>query len=117
MRNRRHPFKFFNPLCWFFYAGIPVSILFLWRLLKPDAEAKPLFITFALTLLVITPLYLARGEGERSAMYVLPFIAIPAAHMIDQVCKSARSLQPLAMTLLFLAAQCWLIESYLYTYW
>ena len=110
-------FKFFNPLCWFFYAGIPVSILFIWRLLKPDVDVKQLFITFALTLLIMTPLYLARGEGERSAMYVLPFIVIPAAHMIDQIGKSARSLQPFAMTVLFLAAQCWLIESYLYTYW
>ncbi|MCC6152356.1 MAG: glycosyltransferase family 39 protein [Candidatus Hydrogenedentes bacterium] len=110
-------FKFFNPICWFFYAGIPVSILFIWRLLKPNADVKTLFLAFALTLLVISPLYLARGEGERSAMYVLPFIAVPAAHMIDQIGRTARSLQPLAMTLLFLAAQCWLIESYLYTYW
>lgn len=110
-------FKFLNPLCWFFYAGIPVSLLFIWRMVKPDARTKPLFLSFALALLVMAPLYLARGEGERSAMYVLPFIVIPAAHMIDHIGKSARSLQPLAMTLLFLAAQCWLIESYLYTYW
>ena len=110
-------FKFFNPLAWAFFAGIPTTVLFLWRLFKPDAQSKTLFAVFALTLLVIAPLYLARGEGERSAMYVLQFIVIPAAHVLDELGKRARSLQPLAMTFVFLLAQSWLIESYLYTYW
>lgn len=110
-------FKFLNPLCWMFFAGIPTTCLFFWRLLKPDRAVKGLFITFGLTLLVLAPLYLARGEGERSAMYILPFVVIPAAHVLDELGKSARSFQPMAATFLFLACQSWLIESFLYTYW
>jgi hypothetical protein len=110
-------FKFFNPLSWAFFAGIPTTVLFLWRLFKPDTQSKTLFAVFALTLVVIAPLYLARGEGERSAMYVLPFIVVPAAHVLDELGQRARSLQPLAMTFVFLLAQSWLIESYLYTFW
>ncbi|NUM55394.1 MAG: glycosyltransferase family 39 protein [Candidatus Hydrogenedentes bacterium] len=110
-------FKFFNPLCWIFYAGIPTSLLFLWRVWKPSSASKPLFIVFLLTLFVLSPLYLARGEGERSAMYVFPFIVIPAAHLLDELGVKARSLQPLAMTFAFLLFQTWLMESYLYTFW
>jgi hypothetical protein len=110
-------YKFINPLCWFFYAGIPASLLFCWRLRRPSVETKPLFIIFALTLLTLNLLYLARGEGERSAMYIMPFIAAPAAHLIDEWVRQDRSLGPLAATLAFLAFQCWFIESYFYTYW
>lgn len=110
-------FKFLNPFCWIFFAGIPTSLLFLWRLFKPDLQYKSLFVVMLLTLFVLAPLYLARGEGERSAMYVLPFIVIPAAQMLDELGLKARSLQPLATTFTFLLLQVWLMESYLYTFW
>ncbi|GMU92936.1 MAG: hypothetical protein AMXMBFR4_19940 [Candidatus Hydrogenedentota bacterium] len=110
-------FRLLNPLCWIFFAGIPVSILFFLRVLKPDPEAKPLFLVFVLTLIVLTPLYLARGEGERSAMYILPFVLVPAAHMLDQICRNARSVSPAIVTFAFLAYQGWIIEYYLFTYW
>lgn len=109
--------KFLNPLCWFFFAGIPVSMMFMRALKRADESARTLFWLFLATLFVLNLLYLARGEGERSAMYVLPFVIIPAAYAVDQLARTHRSLAPLVATLLFLALQCWAIESYLYTYW
>jgi len=109
--------KFLNPLCWLYFAGIPVSLLFLRRLVKPEAATRTLFLMFALTLVVLDLLYLARGEGERSAMYIIPFLVAPAAHMIDCIGHETRSIVPLAATVCFLAAQCWFTETMLYTYW
>jgi hypothetical protein len=70
-----------------------------------------------LTLAVLSFTYLGRGEGERSAMYILPFVALPAAHLIDQIGRMTRSFAPLAVTAAFLGLQCWAIESVLYTFW
>lgn len=109
--------KILNPACWFFFAGIPVSLLFLWRLTRPESGTKTLFIVFAFTLATLAFLYLARGEGERSAMYLLPFVVLPAAHMLDQIGRTARSITPLLATAAFLAFQCWFIESCFHTYW
>ncbi|MBI5094326.1 MAG: glycosyltransferase family 39 protein [Candidatus Hydrogenedentes bacterium] len=109
--------KVFNPLCWLYFAGIPVSVLFFSRLRHAAAGTRTLFVIFALTLVVLDFLYLARGEGERSAMYVFPFLALPAAHLLDDLGTRCQSLRPLATTLTFLAFQCWLTESYFYTYW
>ena len=109
--------KFLNPLCWLYFAGIPVSVLFLRRLLKPEPDTRTLFLLFALTLLVLDLFYLARGEGERSAMYIIPFLVVPAAHLLDRIGRETRSIGPLAATVCFLAAQCWLTETMLYTYW
>jgi hypothetical protein len=50
-------------------------------------------------------------------MYVLPFMVLPGAHLLDQVGGAARSLAPLAVTAVFLALQYWAIESVLYTFW
>jgi hypothetical protein len=110
-------FRLLNPLCWFYYAGIPVSVLFVWRLLRRDPERHGLFVVFLLTLAALNFLYLARGEGERSAMYIIPFLAIPAAHLLEEFAAARGRLAPVGATLAFLAAQCWLTESVLYTYW
>jgi MFS family permease len=109
--------KLLNPLAWLYFAGIPVSVLFFRRLVRPEADTRILFIIFALTLLVLDVLYLARGEGERSALYVFPFVLVPAAHALHRIGEDARSHAPLLATAAFLAFQCWLTESYLYTYW
>lgn len=109
--------KLANPACWFYYAGIPVSVLFLWRIVRPESETKRLFLGFAATLLVLNLLYLARGEGERSAMYVFPFMAVPAAHLLDRLGRDAGSAAPLVASLAFLGFQCWFTESYFYTFW
>ncbi len=109
--------KLLNPVCWLYFAGIPVSVLFLRRLVRPEAGTRTLFLIFALTLVVLDLLYLARGEGERSAMYIIPFLVVPAAHLIDRIGHETRSIVPLAATVCFLAAQCWFTETMLYTYW
>ena len=110
-------YRFLNPASWFFFAGIPVSLLCFWRLFRPDPKTKSLFIVFAFTILALNLLYLARGEGERSALYLFPFLALPAAHALNQLCQSAKSHTPLTATLAFMAFQCWLTESLFYTYW
>jgi hypothetical protein len=131
-------FRFLNPMAWFFFAGIPVSVLFCWRLMRPESRkgmdnvdmqssaglppasigpTKPLFIIFALTLFVLNLLYLGRGEGERSAMYILPFAVIPAAHLLHEFSQRRQSNGPAIATLAFLAIQCWAVETCLYTYW
>jgi len=110
-------YRFINPVCWFYFAGIPVSLLFLRRIFRPDPAARGLFLVMALTLFVLNLLYLGRGEGERSALYIFPFIALPAAHMLDEIGRRAASVAPLLATLAFLAFQCWLTESFFYTYW
>lgn len=109
--------KFLNPLAWFYFAGIPVSLLFLARLRRPGADTRALFIVFALTFVALDLLYLGRGEGERSALYVFPFLVVPAAHALDAMGAAAASRAPLVATLSFLAFQCWLTESLFYTYW
>jgi hypothetical protein len=109
-------YRFLNPLAWFYFAGIPVSMLFLMRLWRQTPD-KGRFWLFAATLLALNLLYLGRGEGERSAIHVMPFIALPAAHLLDEHLGRAARLTPLAATLAFLAFQCWLTEAYFYTYW
>ena len=110
-------FRFLNPLCWVFFAGVPVSLLFFWRLAKPESTTKALFIVFVLTLCVLDLLYLGRGEGERSAMYIFPFMVLPSAHLLGRMGQMTRSQAPAVATVCFLAFQCWLIEVCLFTYW
>ncbi len=110
-------FRFWNPLCWFYFAGIPVSLLFLSRLLHPEPGSRSLFLVFALTLFALNLLYVARGEGERSAMYIFPFVVLPAAHRLEEWVRTYHSVALLDVTLLFLLFQCWLTESFFYTYW
>jgi len=109
--------KIANPLAWFFYLGVPVSLLCLWRVVRPGRDARGWVWSIALTLLVLDILYLARGEGERSAMYIVPFVVLPAAHMLDDWMAEADSWRPAIVTLLFLGVQSIAIECMLYTYW
>lgn len=109
--------KVVNPLAWVFFAGIPVTILFVHRLRRPEVQTKGLFLVFVLTLVALDLLYLARGEGERSALYVFPFFVVPAAHMLHARCREAGTWTPVTVTVAFLAFQCWLIETLFYTYW
>ncbi len=109
--------KVANPICWFFFAGIPVSLLFLWRLWYAPAGARVFPWLVAVTLLALDLLYLARGEGERSAMYIVPLLILPAAAMMNSLVAAAGSWQPLIVTLAFLGVQSIAIESILFTYW
>jgi hypothetical protein len=110
-------FRVLNPLSWLFFAGIPVSVLALRRCQAAFSREGRLFLVIGLTLLAFDILYLARGEGERSAMYVMPFLVLPAAHLLDEISAAARSWRPLTLTLACLGVQCIAIEAILYTYW
>ena len=123
----------FNPAAWFYFAGIPVSLLFLRQLLAavpfrgerettdvgggPALGPRATVAAFALAAVALNFLYLARGEGERSALYLMPFLVGPAALWLAGVCERARSAEPLWAMLGFLAFQCWVTELYFYTYW
>ncbi len=109
--------RLLNPLCWFYFAGIPVSVLFLMRLRKAPPAVRGLCRTLAITALSQSLLYLGAGEGERSALYVFPFLVVPAAHALDILGATSESPTPLLATVSFLAFQCWFTECYFYTYW
>lgn len=109
--------RFLNPLCWLYFAGIPVSILFLRRLWHTPRADRGYCWIMALTALVQCALYLGAGEGERSALYIFPFLVVPAAHAVDAMGERIERHTPLLATLAFLAFQCWLTESYFFTYW
>lgn len=109
-------FKFFNPMAWFWYAGVPVSTLAIWRVWRSGAM-RATWLCFALTWLAMVFLYLGRGEGERSAMYVMPFLALPAGHLIAEFVNEAKNSRLLYVTAVFLMVQCWATECFLFTYW
>jgi len=161
---------FFNPATWFYFAGIPVSLLFLRQILAPgrggaddkteqgrrdaygtgdgpeqgrrdacgtgdgpeqggrdacgagdDSSVGPgpraTLAALVIAAVALNLLYLARGEGERSALYLFPFLVGPAALAVVRMCLRAKSMEPLWGMLGFLAFQCWTTELYFYTYW
>lgn len=110
-------YRIWNPLTWFYFAGIPVSLLFLLGLRHARDEARVRAWIFLMTACALNFLYLARGEGERSALYLFPFLVLPAAHLLNSLGERQQTVHPLMTTLLFLAFQCWLTEAYFYTYW
>lgn len=110
-------YKILNPACWFYFAGIPMSVLFLREFLRGDAALRGQWVLFLLTLVALNFLYLARGEGERSALYMIPFVVIPAATYLAQGCARPGKNGPLVATLAFLAFQTWFTETFFYTYW
>jgi hypothetical protein len=109
--------KFLNPLCWFFFAGIPVSVLFLSGFKDAQARRNALLWIAGLSLVAFDALYLGRGEGERSAMYIMPFVVLPAATRLDEIAGADGSWRPISATLWFLGLQSIATESVLYTYW
>jgi hypothetical protein len=111
-------YKLLNPLCWVYFAGLPLTILG-WRALrtKENPELRRFATLATLMLLALDFLYLARGEGERSAMYVFPFFVLPAAAMLDHSTRATRNFDPLWTTLAFLTFQTLLTEAFFYTYW
>lgn len=110
-------YRILNPLCWLYFTGLPVAILFFRRLRHPEPETRGLFVVFLVTAFALNLLYLARGEGERSALYLFPFLVLPAAHLLHEHCQRSATRSPLFATLGFLLFQTWLTESLFYTYW
>jgi len=110
-------YKILNPACWFYFAGIPMSLLFLRELWRGDPALRARWVLFLLTLAALNFLYLARGEGERSALYLIPFVLIPAAAYLERWTAKSGETGPLLATLAFLAFQTWFTETIFYTYW
>lgn len=110
-------YRFWNPACWFYFGGIPLALLFLWELFRGGAERRAPWIVFALALFALNLLYIARGEGERSALYMIPFILMPAASQLVRLNDKSGDQGPLLLTLAFLAYQTWFTETFFYTYW
>lgn len=109
-------FRFLNPLAWFFFAGIPVSVLFcasLFRKHRYSAEC----IILLLTLFFWNLLHMHRGEVERSALYMYVLLMPPAAMLLDRFIARQRTSVPLFIALAFMLLQCWAIETLFYTYW
>ena len=84
-----------------------------------DALFSPrtVLVLLVLGVLALNFLYLARGEGERSAMYLYPFLIAPAAHALAEICGRERRTAALWTVLAFLAGQTLLTEMLFYTYW
>jgi len=110
-------YRLLNPLCWFYFAGIPLSLLALREFLSGDRDRRPVWICFGLMLVILNLLYLARGEGERSALYMIPFVAIPAAACLDRLAQGKMGIGAVHVTAGFLLFQCWFTEAFFYTYW
>jgi len=110
-------YRILNPMCWFYFAGIPMSLLFLRALFRGERAQRAQWIVFFLTLVVLNLLYLARGEGERSALYLIPFVLIPASAYLERLSSKTGHHGPLIVTLAFLAFQTWFTETFFYTYW
>ena len=110
-------FRLLNPLCWLYFVGLPVAALFVTRCLRARGSDRAWLVILVLTLLVLNLLYLARGEGERSAMYIVPFVIAGAALELGHYVRASASLAPLSATCAFLAFQCWFTETFFYTYW
>lgn len=110
-------YRILNPFTFFIYAGIPVSILFIQRFLERDRGTMSIMWVVLATAFVLNLLYMGRGEGERSALYIFPFLAIPAGSYLVTLQERLRSADALLVTVACLAFQCWLMESVFYTYW
>jgi hypothetical protein len=109
-------YRFLNPLAWFFFAGIPVSVLFCASLFRKHCYSAECIILL-LTLILWNLLHMHRGEVERSALYMYVLLLPPAAVVLEHFITRGRSLVPLFISLAFMLLQCWAIETLFYTYW
>jgi len=119
-------YRILNPLCWFYFVGIPVALLCL-RAWKQAATAdqsnnsparhRGVLVAFLLTAIVLNLLYLARGEGERSALYLYPFLLLPASlYLTGLGNRESRNVALLSVTV-FIFFQTYITEFVFYSYW
>ncbi|MCC6695483.1 MAG: glycosyltransferase family 39 protein [Candidatus Hydrogenedentes bacterium] len=106
-----------HPVSVLYYTGIPIAVLFFRRLLKPDALQHETFVCMALALLFLSLIVPARGEMERTGLYMYPLLIAPAAHLLTVRWQQSKSEAVLASALGFLAFQVWLTEYLFQGYW
>ncbi len=118
LQQPRYPwyvYKVTNPLAILFFAGVPCVVLCAMALRTREyAQAA---CVFAGSFLIMTLFYVARGEAERSAMYTIPFVLLPAAAILGRITTRGASWLPALVTAGFMAVQSWFIESFFFVYW
>lgn len=108
-------FKFFNSWSWLYFSGIPIVVGLILTFAKTESYKSGMFWILILTLLALTSAYIAPGEGERSALYVYPFILLLS--ILGWGRELRESIPLLNSIIIFQLFQCTLTESLLYTYW
>jgi hypothetical protein len=106
-----------NPMAVLYYAGIPVCVLGVRRLIHPDATTRASMLIMILAFLLINCIVPARGEMERTGLFLYPFLIAPAAECLAAFWQKGRSEAPVAAVLAFMAFQCWLTEAMFQGYW
>jgi hypothetical protein len=115
--------RFGNPFEVFFFAGIPVAVLFFaeWAnrvRAKASRSREDKYLIAALIMLVVFNFaYLGKGENARVSSFYFPFIIVPASLYVLRTIREANSRTALYATVLLLFAQTWLMETLLYMYW
>ncbi|MCD6288709.1 MAG: glycosyltransferase family 39 protein [Candidatus Hydrogenedentes bacterium] len=115
--------RFANPVEVFFFAGIPVSVLFFaaWRSrFKRGAwRSRPdIYLLAGLCMMAVFNFtYLGKSEMARVSGYFFPFILIPAALYLQKVVERTGRYRPVYITTATLFVQSWLMETLLYMYW
>ncbi len=103
--------KLLNPAAWFFYAGVPVSLLFLWSFRGRVPGERRQWGNTILVLVFLNLLFLPSGGAELGAVYVYPLLVLPAAAALARL-EAENGTGPLIASLCYLAFQCWLAGSY-----
>ncbi len=107
-------FKFFNPLSWAYFTGIPILVGFIGQIGTKNKNERSEFIVFFITFLIFNFAYIAPGEGERSALYVFPFFLVPALQFWQ---RHFNNIYVFNAVVSFLIFQSILTEVLFYTYW
>ena len=115
--------RFGNPFEVFFFAGIPVAVLFVaeWvtrlRTRGSRSRADSYLIAALVMLVVFNFAYLGKSENARVSSFYFPFIIVPASLYLLRVIRETNSRTALYATVMLLFAQTWLMETLLDMYW
>jgi len=115
--------RFANPVEVMFFAGIPVTVMFLaewvsrlaagaWR-----SRTDKYLIAGLAMMLVFNFTYLGKSEQARVSGFYFPFIIVPAAIYLHRVARQSGSEKIVTLSVALLLAQTWLMETLLYMYW
>ncbi|MCX8064958.1 MAG: hypothetical protein N3G21_07275, partial [Candidatus Hydrogenedentes bacterium] len=108
-------FKIFNTWSWLYFSGIPIAMGFFITLANTESYKKSSFWEIFLTFLILNLAYIAPGEGERSALYIYPFILLISTQAWNKEFSASPSILTNIVT--FQIFQSVLTESLFYTYW
>ncbi len=108
-------FKILNVWSWLYYAGMPITIGFLLSLFNKKSWLSANFYLFFITFLTLNLAYIAPGEGERSSLYIYPFLLFQFyTHQKSELLNSDYLFNSIFTFQIF---QSVLTECLFYTYW